>query len=77
MTSPASLNARLRKVESSPGRRAPFERCAEIFAESDEDEAHQIAALEAAGAYSPGRDFLIAWRIVDLEPRSTPCRTRT
>ena len=69
MTTFASLDARLRKVERTPSHQAPAPHGTVIITENDEDEAQQLAALEAAGTYKPGWP-LIAWRIVDPEPRS-------
>ncbi|MDR7039843.1 hypothetical protein J2X36_004621 [Methylobacterium sp. BE186] len=64
-----NLETRLRKIEE---RQKPenefghlgFGPCLTILAESDEDEAQQLAALEAAGQYGPGQ-FVISRRIVD------------
>lgn len=69
MTTFASLEARLRKVERTASHQAPAPHGTVIYTESDEDEAQQLAALEAAGTYKPGWP-LVAWRIVDPEPRS-------
>ncbi|AWN39956.1 hypothetical protein [Methylobacterium durans] len=64
-----SLETRLRRIEE---RRRPvnefghlgFGPAVRIVTHSDEDQAQQLAALEAAGQYRPGQ-FVIAWRIVD------------
>lgn len=68
MTSSTALSARLRKIERSTGRQASLLPCTVILTESDEDEAQQLTALEAAGTYKPGWP-IIAWCIVDPIPR--------
>lgn len=42
--------------------------CVRIITESDEDRDRQLAALEAASLYTPGRGLLIDRRIVDPKP---------
>ncbi|MER2269842.1 hypothetical protein [Methylobacterium oxalidis] len=64
-----SLESRLRKIEERQQPKDAFGRfgfgpAVTIITQNDEDQAQQLAALEAAGQYRPGQ-FVIAWRIVD------------
>lgn len=75
MTSPATLSARLRKIESQVTTDQSAEPWVWVTTHNDDELPGKLAEMEAAGTYRPGQGY-VQWRIVTPEPRSTPCRTR-
>lgn len=76
MTNPASLNARLRKIENLASTSMPAEPWVWVITHNDDELPGKLAEMEAAGTYRTGQGY-VQWRIMTPEPRSTPCRTRT
>jgi hypothetical protein len=67
MTSPASLNARLRKIESLATTSLPAEPWVWVITDSDDELPGKLAEMEAAGTYRPDRQGVVHWRIVDVD----------
>lgn len=70
MTTYASLNARLRKVECQAKAGLPTAGCVWVVTVHDDELPGKLAEMEAAGTYRPDRQGYVHWRIVDPEPRN-------
>ncbi|KQQ44617.1 hypothetical protein ASF58_20820 [Methylobacterium sp. Leaf125] len=71
MTNPASLNARLRKIESLATTSLPAEPWVWVITDSDDELPGKLAEMEAAGTYRPGQN-IVHWRIVGPAPQPQP-----